>query len=263
MQFTLLTYNTLLNDAQKELRDIFALHKPDIVCLQEVDTSPENIESIEKLGYLLADYSNGFIKFGKVFGVATFYKKTRFTFFSSKSITLPRGIGEAIAFILRVFKTQKKDRTVLKTVFKTIEGDPLVVYNIHLSAHGTNGIRIKQLEKTLRDIDIDTKKPTILVGDFNYPYGRKKLEELMQVNGFAEATAAIPFTSDGKLIHYAFLEKILMRIIQLIFGKLYKLDYCFFKNCNVITASKINAYYSDHFPIIARFEIQNKQKNDQ
>ncbi len=257
MQFTVLTYNTLLNDAQKELRSIFHFYKPDIVCLQEVDTSPDNIKSIERLGYFLADYSNGFIKFGKVFGVVTFYKKTRFAFVSSKSITLPRGLGEAIAFVLRVFKTQKKDRTVLKTIFKTFDGNQVVVYNIHLSAHGTNGIRIKQLEKTLKDIHIDTKKPTILVGDFNYPIGRKKLEELMQVNGFAEATAAIPFTYDGKLIHYAFLEKILMRIIQFVFGKLYKLDYCFFKNCNVISAFKINAYYSDHFPILVRFEINS------
>lgn len=255
MQFTLLTYNTLLNDAQRGLHEIFIRHKPDIVCLQEIDTDDSNIQTIERLGYELADFSNGFIKFGKVYGVATFYKKTRFTFQGSKSITLPRGIGEALAFILRVFKTQKKDRTVLKTDFKTIEGTHLSVYNIHLSAHGTNGIRIKQLEKTLKDIHIDTKKPTILTGDFNYPFGRKKLEELMQTNGFAEATAAIPFTTDGKLIHYALLEKWLMKVFQFIFGKENKLDYCFFKNCQVISATKINVDYSDHFPIIARFEV--------
>ena len=63
MQFSLLTYNTLLNDAQKGLHLIFNKYNPDLVCLQEMDTDAKNIEKIEKLGYSLADYSNGFIKF--------------------------------------------------------------------------------------------------------------------------------------------------------------------------------------------------------
>lgn len=256
MKFTVLTYNTLLNDAQLGLKSIFKKYQPALVCLQEVDTDEKNIAVIESLGYELADYSNGFIKYGKVYGVATFYKKNIFEYKGSKSITLPRGLGEALAFILRVFKTQKKDRTVLRTTFALKDtGERIELYNIHLSAHGTNGIRIKQLERTLKDMSIDTKKPTILVGDFNYPFGRKKLEELMQVNGFAEATAAIAYTTDGKLLHYTIIEKWLMKVLQFIIGKENKLDYCFFKNCQVISAVTIDVPYSDHFPVLAQFEI--------
>jgi len=256
MQFSLLTYNTLLNDAQKGLHLIFKKYSPDLVCLQEIDTHEQNIEKIEKLGYELADYSNGFIKFGTVYGVATFIKSNVGRCIDSKSITLPRGIGEAIAFILRVFKTKKKDRTVLKTEFVLgTENRKVLIYNIHLSAHGSNGIRIKQLERTLSDIQKISNVPTILVGDFNYPFGRKKLEEVMTAHGFFEATNTIFFTTDGKLLYYTFVEKILMKIFQFFIGKESKLDYIFYKNCKSISTIRIDASYSDHFPLLAKFEI--------
>jgi len=256
MQFTILTYNTLLNDAQKGLHLLFKKYNPDIVCLQEIDTHEKNIEKIEKLGYSLADYSNGFIKFGKVFGVATFYNPAAIICTDTKSITLPRGLGEALAFILRVFKTQEKDRTVLKAEFvMENKKKKVVVYNIHLSAHGTNGIRIKQLERTLNDITKSTDSATILVGDFNYPFGRKKLEELMESHGFSEATNTIAFTTDGKLLYYTFVEKYLMKILQFFIGKESKLDYFFYKNCKAVSTIRVNAHYSDHFPILAKFEI--------
>lgn len=256
MQFSVLTYNTLLYDAQRGLSAIFKKYVPDIVCLQEMDTNEKNIEQIEKLDYRLADYSNGFIKFGTVYGVATFIRAKSGRCVHSKSITLPRGIGEAISYILRVFKTQKKDRTVLKTEFVLgNEKQKVIVYNIHLSAHGTNGIRIKQLERTLSDIKKSNGAPTVLVGDFNYPFGRKKLEELMELNGFSEATNAIGYTTDGKLLYYTFIEKLLMKALQFFIGKESKLDYIFFKNCKVVSTVRIDATYSDHFPILAKFEI--------
>ena len=256
MQFSLLTYNTLLNDAQKGLYSIFKKYHPDFVCLQEIETDEKNIEKIEKLGYSLADYSNGFIKYGKVYGVATFFNPHIGSCINTKSITLPRGMGEAIAFLFRIFRTQKKDRTVLKAEFAlTDQKQKLIIYNIHLSAHGSNGIRIKQLERTLSDIEKSSDSATILIGDFNYPFGRKKLEELMIAHGFSEATTAISYTTDGKLLYYSFIEKILMRIFQFFVGKENKLDYIFYKNCKALSTVRIDAPLSDHFPLLAKFEI--------
>jgi endonuclease/exonuclease/phosphatase family metal-dependent hydrolase len=256
MQFSILTYNTLFNDGQKGLSSIFRKYSPDIVCLQEVDTHEKSLEHIEKLGYSMADYSNGFIKFGKVYGVATFYNPLKTTCTETKSITLPHGLAEALTFIVRIFKSKKKDRTVLKAEFAFEDQKKKVdVYNIHLSPHGTNGIRIKQLERTLEDIKKYSTNAAILVGDFNYPFGRKKLEELMQSHGFAEATNTLRFTSDGKLLYYTLIEKYLMKVLQFFIGKEIKLDYCFYKNCKAVSAVRINAPYSDHFPILAKFEI--------
>ena len=256
MQFSLLTYNTLLNDAQRGLYSIFKKYRPDFVCLQEIDTDEDNIEKIVKLGYSLTDFSNGFIKFGKVYGVATFFNPSSAACLNTKSITLPRGFGEALAFLLRIFRTKKRDRTVLKSEFSlSDEKQKIVIYNIHLSAHGANGIRIKQLEKTLNDIRKTSDSATILVGDFNYPFGRKRLEELMQLHGFSEATNSISYTTDGKLLHYAFFEKILMRVFQFFMGKENKLDYIFYKNCKALSTIRIDAPLSDHFPLLAKFEI--------
>ncbi len=256
MRFTLLTYNTLLSDAQRGLRAVFQTYKPDIACLQEIDTNDSNLEQIEQSGYRLADYSNGFIKFGKVYGVATFFSPETISLSSSRSISLPRGFLEVISYILRIFRTKKKDRTVLRTVFSFRQQEKkVIIYNIHLSAHGTNGIRLKQLKKTLADISNENGYPTILVGDFNYPYGRKRLEELMHTHGFLEATNNIHFTSDGKLIHYSFFEKIIAKTLQIVFGKNQKLDYMFYKNCTPISTVKIDVPYSDHFPIVTKFEI--------
>lgn len=256
MQFSLLTYNTLLNDARKGLYSIFKKYHPDLVCLQEIDTDENNIEKVEKLGYSLADFSNGFIKFGKVYGVATFFNPNSGSCIHTKSITLPRGIGEALSFLFRIFRTQKKDRTVLKAEFTL--GDKkkrVIIYNIHLSAFGANGIRIKQLERTLDDITKTSSSATILVGDFNYPLGRKKLEELMEAHGFSEATNTIAYTTDGKLLYYTFIEKYLMKIMQFFIGKETKLDYIFYKNCKAVSTIRINVSYSDHFPLLAKFEI--------
>ena len=257
MQFTLLTYNTLLSDAQRGLKAIFDTYKPDVACLQEIDTSEYNLELVKKFGYHLADYSNGFIKFAKVYGVATYHNPETISFSNSRSISLPKGYLEIISYILRIFRTQKKDRTVLRTEFTLKQGERkrVIIYNIHLSAHGTNGIRLKQLKITLEDIAKDNRYPTIIVGDFNYPYGRKKLEELMHEHGFLEATDKIPFTSDGKLIHYSFFEKMLAKVLQTFFGKNHKLDYIFYRNCTPISTTKIDVPYSDHFPIITKFEI--------
>jgi len=257
MQFSVLTYNTLLFDAERGLHAIFKKYAPDVVCLQEMDTNEKNIANIEKLGYNLADYSNGFIKYGIVYGVATFIKSNMGKCVTSKSIQLPLGLAEALIFILRIFRTKKKERTVLKTEFTFGDSKQKVaIYNIHLSSHGINGMRIKQLERTLNDLKRLNNTPTVLVGDFNYPVGRKKLEELMQLNGFQEATNSITYTTDGNLLlHYAFIEKIMMKALQFLIGKKNKLDYIFYKNCKVISTVRIDAPYSDHFPILAKFEI--------
>ena len=257
MDFSLLTYNTLFSDAVVGLKKICDAQHPDIICLQEVDTTDQTFKKIEQLGYQLADYSNAFIKNGRIFGVATFYNTEKFTFLDSKVIFLQKGIMEIIAYLLRIFKTGNKPRTVLKTDFickKTKK--EIAVYNIHLSPYGTNSIRLKQIHTTLADVKlVDTERPTILTGDFNYPYGRKKLESLMQEYGMKEATNTIFFTSEGALTHYTFIERIIASIVFIFFHHRLKLDYIFYKNCKSLFAKKVDVQYSDHYPVFAVFKL--------
>lgn len=257
MDFSLLTYNTLFNDAVAGLKKICEEKRPDIVCLQEIDTTEDTFRRIESLGYKLADYSNAFIKYGKIYGVATFYNPEKFDFEESKVIFLPKGILEVVTYILRVFKTGLKNRTVLKTDFVCMKkGCRLTVYNIHLTAHGTNHIRFKQIKTTLEDVKLnETTDATILTGDFNYPIGRRKLEELLQTYQFKEATNKIFFTTEGAMMHFTFFEKLFAGLFFRLMKHRLKLDYIFYKNLVSRSAEKVNVSYSDHYPVFAKFTL--------
>lgn len=144
MRFNLLTYNVLFNRAYKQLHALVKKYRPDIICLQEVDTSETNLKALEDLGYSLADYANSFIQFGKIYGIATFYNPTSFEFGESKSIFLPKSIYELFLTILKVLRGGQKPRTLLGTTFihkKTKK--ELVIYNTHLTTYGSKWAALK------------------------------------------------------------------------------------------------------------------------
>lgn len=257
MDFSILTYNTLFSDAVVGLKKICSSQHPDIICLQEVVTTDTTFKQVELLGYKLADYSNAFIKYGRIYGVATFYNPEKFSFHDSKIIFLKFGIMEFIAYILRVFRTGKKARTVLRTeLICSKTKTKITIYNIHLSTYGTNSLRLKQITTTLNDVrEGDRGQPMIITGDFNYPYGRKKLEELMGQYEMKEATNTILFTTEGSLMHYSLIEKILGSILFKFFKHKLKLDYIFYKNCLSLLAKKVDVQFSDHYPVYAVFKL--------
>lgn len=258
MDFSLLTYNTLFSDAVSGLQKIVASQHPDFICLQEVDTTENTFEKVEKLGYKLADYSNVIIQYGHIYGVATFYDPDKFDFSESKVIFLPKGILDTFAYLIRVFRTGKKVRTVLRTEFNCKKNrKKLSIYNIHLTPYGTNSIRTKQLQTTLFDVSRQFQdEATILTGDFNYPYNRRKLETLMNEYSFKEATNSILFTTLGTTPQYTFFGKLLMGIINRVLKHKLKNDYIFYKNCISILAKKIDVQYSDHYPVFAVFKLE-------
>lgn len=239
MTISILTYNVLFNSAVSSFENILNFCRPDIVCLQEIETDEANLRLIEKHGYKLADFSNSFIKFGKVFGLATFYNPDTLEYKDSASLTLPRSYYE---FFLVLLRGGNNPRTVLKTEFATKKtGKKITNYNLHLSAWGTNGIRVKQIRTTLEDLHIDKQSAIIIAGDFNYPYQRKKFQELIEEYSLSEATTNMYTTFEGKWFE--------------IFPMKLKLDYILFKNIQLIKTEKVPFRDSDHFPILSEFEV--------
>ncbi len=261
MEFSILTYNVLYNRASFRLGEIILKCKPDIICLQEIDTDEGNLKQIEKFGYKLADYSNSFFRFDKIFGIATFYNSDTLRATDSVTFPLPRSVYEFILVILRVLKGGNKPRTVLKTDFICKKNRmKLAVYNIHLTVVATNQGRVKHIRKIIDFVNNHKNTPTIIAGDFNYfPYSRKQLEELMKHHGFIEATKKLDYTtemtSSGKMEQYNFVQRIFSKIIQKIFTNRLKLDYIFYKNLKLHQTRRIDISISDHYPIVAKFEI--------
>ena len=240
MTFSLLTYNLKLNKAADTTLELLSTYKPDIVCLQEIQTDDKNLKTIENTGYKLADYSNSFIRRGKIYGVTTFFNPGTFSIIKSNSFNLPTNFYQIISFILH---GNKNPRTVLKNELKHNQTKKkLDVYNIHLSPFATNQLRTKQIKNTLSDLSLNNKGAVIIAGDFNYPYGRKRFEEQIKEYKLKEDTNNINFTLEKKIIR-----NITIKL---------KLDYVLYKKIRIISNKKIkNFNKSDHFPILSTFSV--------
>lgn len=235
MNIKTLTFNLEYSKGLPQLLSVVEKSKPDIIAVQEFDLSKESIATVEKAGYIYADHAESFKKGKRIYGVATFYRRDSFDSCKAHEIRLPRSIYEIFWFILR----GGPRRTVIRTILSKNE-HTLGVYNVHFSPYAVNSLRNKQLEKTLKKAS-EKQEPTIILGDFNYPYKRSTLETLFEKYGFKEATTSI--------FHTFFRSMLRLLPIQ------FKLDYVFFKDITHITSQRMDAYSTDHTPILSEFEL--------
>lgn len=239
MKFTALTYNLLYNTAAPHLEEVLREYDPDVVFFQEILTEHESLERITRLGYRLADFSNSFIRGNRIFGVATFYKPRRLSLVNSEIFSLPSSLYQFITYII---KNKKYPRTVLKNefVFKD-NGHRFTTYNIHLTPVATNGLRMKQIYNTFSDLDLSSKDPVLIAGDFNYPYGRRRFESMIADYGLKEATNNVYFTHERRILG--------------LFSIRLKLDYILYKHLDLVSNTKIELKHSDHYPILSVFSM--------
>lgn len=239
MNVSVLSYNLLFSKALPNVHTVLRHAQPDIVCLQEIETTEENFQVLEDCGYTLGDYSNSFIKFGRVFGQATFFNKKTVSFVSSITLNLPQSYYEVALLLLRGVNDP---RTVLKTEFRRGKSATFTIYNLHLSSfQATNKARAKQITEALHDLDLFKYKKAIITGDFNYPYGRKQFEKLIATYHLKEATNNLYYTSI-----FRFLKIIPMRL---------KVDYILFKGMRLRKTERLAHTFSDHFPIFSEFSL--------
>ncbi len=243
MRFSVFTYNLLYNRATQQLKAVLSEYQPDILFFQEMLTDEEGLRSIEKLGYRLADFSNSFIRKGKIFGVATFYNPKLFRALSSRSFNLPSGFFEALLFVLRKGEVP---RTVLKTEFEIKDTRKKIIsYNIHLSPAAMNTVRQRQIINTFKELRLDKKNPIIIAGDFNYPYNRRGFQDLIDHYNLKEATRNLSFTFTNRFFKIPPLRL--------------KLDYILYKNIILLETKRVDIRLSDHYPILSIFTSKTKK----
>jgi endonuclease/exonuclease/phosphatase family metal-dependent hydrolase len=229
----IVTYNVQFNRALPDVQKIVSKYAPDIVCLQEVNLGKKHLYEPLFPGYVLAATSNSFYRMGKTFGLATFYRKQNLALISSKCIFLPRTIYEMIVSLL----TWRGPRTALRTDFFVNScNKTLSIYNLHLTALvATNKARNKQLHETFEDLELHTDDPSVVLGDFNYPFRKRSLEKIVRAYGLAEATSSVFFTWKMNFLRWK------LR---------WKFDYVLYKN-TVCDSVRLDEYKtSDHFPIL-------------
>lgn len=236
MNYKVLSYNLNFGQAFLRLPSLIEEHQPDLLVLQELDTLDETITTIGIEGFELADFSHSFGRRNSLYGVATYYRKDKFSVKKNHTIVLPFGIKEILDFI---FKRTFQKRTVLKTHFETKDGKDLIVYNVHLSAYTSNNLRLKQIRKTFETLDTNGEA-MIVLGDFNYPYGRKRFEKEFKKYGMHEASHTVLDTFKSNLRIFPF------RL---------KLDYVLYKNMKNVLTHKVAVRFSDHFPLLTSFEL--------
>lgn len=261
MNLSLLTYNTLFNNAVGKIDEVVNIYHPDIICLQEALTGEKSIKKIEKYGYKIADHSNSFVKFGKIFGVITFYNPKALTYIASRELNLGINIGEYFLYILRIILGYSQAKTILETDFihKSTK-KKISICNVHLYVIGSNDLRIRHIDNVLKSINLSGKKQLVMVGDFNYfPYKRRGLEKMMTKYGLREATANIrqtmKFSKDGKFEKYSAFQRFFLPFIKKFFIKQIKTDYSFYRGLKLIRTERIETNSSDHYPIFSIFKI--------
>ncbi len=261
MKLSLLTYNTLFNNAADKIGEVIDEYNPDIVCLQEALTDDINIGKFEKLGYKMADYSNSFVKFGQIFGVITFYNQKTITCEGSSTLNLGTNLVEYFFYLLQVILGYNKPKTILRTDFvHKLAKKKVSVCNVHLYVIGSNEERIKHINNALKSIDLSKNEPLIIVGDYNYlPYKRKSLEKMMAKYNLKEATAninqTIKFSKSGKFEKFNLFQRLILILINKFAPKQIKIDYSFYRGLKLKKTEKIETQFSDHYPILSNFNI--------
>ena len=265
MKFSFLTYNTCFNHGFLAIDKIIKKYQPDIICVQEVETTDKNLKLVESYGYKLADFSNSFIKTGKIFGVATFYNSSRFSVINNSYLTFfPNLFNRFLSLIFNFLANTKEKRTVLEnTLYDSLTKKNITIYNNHFPVLTTNGAKLKAFKNLFDYYQIKKKNITIITGDFNYfPYGRKRLEKLIGQYGLKEATKnisyTIVYTFKNKKVSktYPFLGRILTKVFSFFFTDRLKIDYIFYKGLKLKKTQRIDVDFSDHYPILSTFDYE-------
>jgi endonuclease/exonuclease/phosphatase family metal-dependent hydrolase len=170
-ELNIVSYNLREHQASGELTDLSRLYDIDILCLQECDTNdmPESIRHLE-----LADST----KTNRL-GLAVYYRASRFELRGTRVFALRKSMHD------RVMAPAHERLLAAKLYDRELEREILVGSFHAAPLTASNSLRRKQIAAAHSALRImGPGLPTVMVGDYNYPWFRSKLGERMEESGY-------------------------------------------------------------------------------
>jgi endonuclease/exonuclease/phosphatase (EEP) superfamily protein YafD len=168
-----ISYNLRENHASGELMDLAESTAADVLCLQEADTTalPETIGDLK-----LADATKR-----NRLGLAVYYRSSRFSNRSTQTFALKKSLHD------RVLKPAH-ERLIGTRLVDAEDDREIIVASFHAAPlTALNSLRRTQIyaaHEALQSMG-DGPLPTLMVGDYNYPWFTQNLsEKVQQKNGY-------------------------------------------------------------------------------
>jgi len=240
MKLKLLTYNLFYGGALPDARKLIEKEQPDIVCVQELPTTHKHLSYLSMPPYKLATWTNSFIKYWEIFGIAIYLNKKTCSLIESHDDLLP---GSAYDWWIHLKHGMSIKRSFIeaKILFKPLQKE-IYVYNTHLTHVSFAELRLAQIQTVFKymDTQVLNNEPVIITGDLNLYNGKTELEKLMSQYNLQEATSNLAYTFQHPFLLWTWKTK---------------LDYVMSRNLDISSTRRLDRGCSDHHPIITEFEL--------
>lgn len=166
-----ISYNLRKHRAATELAELAERHAPDVLCLQEYDTSdiPDSVG-----GLRLADATQR-----NRLGLAVYYRENTFRAIDVRAIALKKSLHD------RVLKPAH-ERMLGVRLHDIDENRDLIVASFHAAPlTALNSLRRHQIRTALDELQqLGPGLPTLMVGDYNYPVFKENLGQKVRDQGY-------------------------------------------------------------------------------
>lgn len=166
-----ISYNLRKNHAKGELTDLVGAFEPDVLCLQECDTSevPADVGALH-----LADSTKR-----NRLGLAVYYRRDRYTAVSTQAFALKKSLHDRVL-------APAHERLLGTRLIDVQAGREIVVASFHAAPlTALNSLRRNQIKAAHGELrGLGEGLPALMVGDYNYPFFKDNLGERVRESGY-------------------------------------------------------------------------------
>lgn len=166
-----ISYNLRKNHASGELVALALEFEADVLCLQECDTA----ELPERIGVLRLSHSTQQNRLG----LALYYREDRFTLAATTAFALKKSLHDHVL-------APASERLIGARLIDNESQREIVMASFHAAPlTALNSLRRKQIHAAHAELHrLGEGLPTLMVGDYNYPWFKNNLRERVEESGY-------------------------------------------------------------------------------